>query len=577
MVLGLLALASFAQSPTIPVEEVSRGQKGYGLSVFAGGDPERFEVEVIGVMRNFAPNTSYILARLSGHGLEESGVAAGMSGSPVYLDERLAGAVAFSWPFTNGAIAGITPIQAMRQMSGLAGGIDMSTGTLKSVDLEQLASGRVPNSLLKEHLKGLLGHPLEGARSGLQWSSVGMGESTRKFLSTALSGYAPAGQAAGDLGDLVPGSSVAGVLVDGDFQLAVTGTVTDREGEEILAFGHPFLGIGPLSLPMATSEVVTILPSKMSSFKIANIGEVVGAFDLDLSNGIRGRVGLEAPTVPMTVRVQAERTSEYHLRLADLPGVTASLVAISALSGLDAGARSGGDSGVDLDVRFDLGDHGQVALQQSFDGFQAGLNAAIYVFGLATYLLDNPMAEVHLESVDVELIHHPRPRTVRLLGAHAAAGVVEPGQTIQLNLELAPFRGEPYRQRVEVVLPDSLSPGPYSLLVGDGASITAARLTVEHRVPESLGQAIEFINNLRSRKELVVLGVVFDSGIAGGGTSRPRLPGSIQSLWEASGTLGATALTLAVVQEVVEDLEMPMEGVTRVDLTVRPSLGGSER
>src|ERR1700681_1389296 len=103
--------------PTIPLTEVKKGQRGYGLSVFSGTEPERFEVEVIGVMRNLRPNISYILARLTGKGLEKSGVAAGMSGSPVFIDGRLAGAVAFSWPFSNEAIAGITPIDSMRTLS----------------------------------------------------------------------------------------------------------------------------------------------------------------------------------------------------------------------------------------------------------------------------------------------------------------------------------------------------------------------------------------------------------------------------------------------------------------------------
>ena len=573
---GVLCTPVAAQTATIPVEEVTRGQKGWGLSVFAGEEPERFEVEVIGVMRNMAPDTSYILARLTGQGLEESGVPGGMSGSPVYLDDRLAGAVSFSWAFTNGAIAGITPIGAMQRLQGLEGGGAAGAGS-PVVELTQLAAGAIPEGLLRDHLRGLVEHPLTGARTGVQWNSVGMGDVTRQFLAGVLPAFAPAGASGSSSSELVPGSSVAGVLVDGDFQLAVTGTVTDRQGGEILAFGHPFLGTGRLSIPMATSEVVTVLSSSLFSFKIANIGQVVGAFDLDRATGIRGQLGMEAPTIPMRVAVEAERTTTYDLRLADLPSVTPALVAISALAALDAGASAGGEAGVDLDLHLDLGDAGVVELDQSFDGGQAGLGAALYAFALTSYLLNNPLAEVHLKAVDVRLSHHPAPRSVRLLAAHAEAGVVEPGQLVRLNLEFARYRGEPYRRTVEVELPQSLTPGQYSLIVGDGASVTAARLAVEQRTPTDFRQALEFIADLRSRKDLVILGLVFDTGIAAGGTTRPRLPGSVQALWNASGTLGSAPLTLAIVQEIRERQELPLEGATRVDLTVRRSLGGLDQ
>src|SRR5215208_3623436 len=159
--------------PTISLQEVQAGQKGYGLSVFSGREPQRFDVEVVGVMRNVSPDTSYILARLTGQNLEKSGVIAGMSGSPVFLDGRLAGAVAFSWPFSHEAIAGITPIELMRNLAG-AGGAE-AAAPLPPVDLASLAAGRLPAGLLASQLQAMTPKLAGGAVPGVQWSATGFG------------------------------------------------------------------------------------------------------------------------------------------------------------------------------------------------------------------------------------------------------------------------------------------------------------------------------------------------------------------------------------------------------------------
>ena len=266
----LVPIGLRADEGLFPLEEVRPGLTGYGLSVFEGGIPERFEVEVLGVWRNTQPSTSFILARLEGRGLETSGVIAGMSGSPVYVDDRLLGAVSFSWLFANEAVAGITPIEQMRRLSSVAPSTTSAAAGSRSRDLRDLVTGSLTWQDVLEPLTGLQRTGLESAVSGVQWSTVGFGSATLGPLAEALGRLAPAGQSSDTEGlDLVAGSSVSGVLVDGDLRLAATGTVTERRGDEILAFGHPFLGVGPLSVPMATSEVITVLSNQMSSFKIA--------------------------------------------------------------------------------------------------------------------------------------------------------------------------------------------------------------------------------------------------------------------------------------------------------------------
>ena len=584
-----------APLPTISLSEVRSGQRGYGLSVFSGANPERFDVEVVGVMRNVSPDTSYILARLTGKDLEKSGVIAGMSGSPVFLDGRLAGAVAFSWPFSREAIAGITPIESMRRISGVQpiqapNPVPPQTPPLPPVGLSDLAAGRVPSDLLERQLKAFQPHFAAGGVSALQWSTVGFGERSSAMLRAALGNVAPAGRAAGtgtalpaapqatlvghapgppDPSKLIPGGSVAAVLVDGDFSLAATGTVTDRIGDQVFAFGHPFLGLGPTRVPMATADVVTVLASQYSSFKIANIGDVVGAFEQDRQVGIEGRLGLTAPMVPMTLEVRGPQTRTFHMRLADVPQLMPLLVGSSLTAGLDSASYASGPQGLDLWMKMKLAGHGDVVFQQSFDGDTAGAETASYVIALASYLTQNPLERARVESIDLRLTQSATPRSSTLVDAHADRAVVRPGDKVTLNLDLLPYRGERYRHTTAVTLPEDLPDGHYSLLVGDGASADATRLLLQPAEPLSFGQALSLLRSFHSRRDLVVMGVFGGSGLSVAGEAMPRLPASVRSLWGAAASGSAVPLKMAIAQEQVERLPRPIEGLVKIDLEVR--------
>ncbi len=573
--LGLLLAAwtpAYAQEAgeILRLEDVHPGATGYGLSVFRGGQPDRFQVEVLGVWRNIRPGTSYILARLSGQGLEDSGVIAGMSGSPVYIEDRLAGAVAFAWPFSREAVAGITPIESMHELIGASVEPALPVSGEARWSLRTIASGDLPAERLTEQLS-LLGPDLEGqAGYGLQWTAVGFGERSRGFLAASLGSLAPAGSSANDLAnDLQPGAAVAGVLVDGDLRLAATGTVTDRVGDQVVAFGHPLLGLGEVRLPMASAEVVTVLPSRFSSFKITNLGGVVGAFDLDRMSGIRGRLGKEAPTTPLEVRVRGDRSRRFELRVADLPPVAPGLVAVSVLGSLEAATRSAGSQGLDLEAKFDLGRRGILEVRQSFDGDNAAIDAAVYVLAFTGFILQNRMERVEIESIDVELTQFREPRVARLVAAHAAKTLVRPGETVPLNLDLLAYRGEHSRLSCELEVPTGIPDGQYSLLVGDGVSIDVARLTVERTSPVNFSQALDFLRSLHSRRDLVILGLFSGPGLSVAGEVLPQLPGSLRSIWGAAASTSAVPLNFALSGERVIALDVPLEGIVRVDLEVR--------
>ncbi|HLX06310.1 MAG TPA: hypothetical protein VKY89_00470 [Thermoanaerobaculia bacterium] len=586
--------------PTIDLEEVRVGQRGYGLSVFAGGQPERFEVEVIGVMRNISPDMSYILARLSGRGLESSGVAAGMSGSPVFLDGRLAGAVSFGWPFAKEAICGITPIATMRRLTTLGGPLPVTPPP--PVELAALLAGRVPADLLASQLNRLrtrLDGAPEGALSGIEWSAAGFGERSRGMLRQALGSVAPMGQeAAGGRGqappDLVPGSAVAAVLVSGDFQLAATGTVTDRIGDRILAFGHPFLGLGAVRLPMAAADVLTVLSSQNTSFKIANLGPTVGALEQDRQAGIEGRLGAVAPMIPMVLRFRGPAapatlataaggaaadsppaSRQFRVQLADVPELLPLLAGSTLLGGLESASYAGGPQDIDMVARFRLDRYGELAIHQTFDGDNAGTAMAGHLVALVGYLMQSPLDRVRISSLEVDVEQSPQPRAASLVAAHADRSLVHPGDRLGINVELQAYRGDRFRHSFAVQLPRDLPVGRYTLLVGDGPSADAARLALAPTEPATFSQALALLRSLHSRRDLALLGFYGGSAGAGlsvGGEAMPRLPASVRSLWSAAEVSGATAplsLHAAIVQERHETMAVPIDGMVRIDLQVR--------
>ncbi|HEX2645139.1 MAG TPA: SpoIVB peptidase S55 domain-containing protein [Thermoanaerobaculia bacterium] len=562
--------------PTYPFEEIRRGQKGYGLSVFAGSEPERFDVEFVGLMRNQTPDTSYILARLSGQGLEKSGVPNGMSGSPVFVDGRLVGAVAFSWAFANDALCGITPIETMRKLSTVKGGLPIGLPQ-PPVPLADLRAGRIPADLLERELARLRPQMGNGASASVQWTTSGFGPMSQGLLRQALGSVGTSGQALPDAGDGGPrdlqrGGAVAAVLVDGDYRLAATGTVTDRYGDQVLAFGHPFLGIGPIEVPMAKAEVVTVMSSQNSSFKISNLGEIVGAFEQDRQAGIQGRIGLEAPMIPMTLRIAAAGTGQprqFNLRLADVPFYTPLLIGSSLLAGLDSASYANGSQGIDLTAHLKLDGHDDLIVRQSFDSDSAASESAAYLLSIVSYLVQNPLEKVKIRSVDLDVHQAPLPRAANLVAAHADRTVVRPGDRVNVSLDLVPYRGERFRHSVKVDLPDDLPAGRYSLVVADGATADATRLALAPADPVTFEQALDLLGSFHSRRELVVLGVYGGAGLSVAGEVLPRLPASVRSLWGAAASGSAVPLRSTIAQEQSEPMNIPLDGGVRIDLEVR--------
>lgn len=600
---------------TIGLDEIERGMVGYGASVFAGSELRRFDVEVVGKLENLEPGLSFIMARLYGQNLEESGVVAGMSGSPVFLDGRLAGAVAFSWNFSNGALAGITPIGAMRQLSDLpispgpAGSGGSNGATISSgvggraaalgtpgplagdADLAPVVAGDFRSLLERSGSREELARwmslafqdagrsPASDAAPALQTVTVGFSPNNRALLEQAAGwrSVQSGGRAVGaDLPALRTGGPVAVLLVGGDLQMAVNGTITERRGDEILAFGHPYLGLGPVRLPMAKAEVVTIVSSRLSSFKLSNVGEVVGAFDEDRETGMRGYLGMHAPTTPMRVEVRHPREGDqtFDLEIADLQQTRPTLIAVSVLQCIERAVRNSGDAGMDLSAEFRLAGREPLHIRQSFDGSGAAIDAAIYLLQVVAFLELNDWVDVEVEGIDVAVDVADSIRTQEIERAFADQREVRPGETVQVHLELRDYRGDRRSMTVPYTLDADTRSGPRYLFVGDGASVDAARLRIAPRTNRSFDEAADQLERLRSTKDLVVMEVDVQPGVVGEGGALPALPASMVALWKGSSANQVKGVRLAVAGEQTHAMNDPVSGVARIDLQVLPTRGG---
>ena len=592
IVVGLVATLSSPASPEPKPEQESRlaiepkvpavTATGYGLSVFRGTEPERFEVEVLGEFGGIAVGDDYILARLTGAGLEDSGVIAGMSGSPVYVDGELIGAVAFAWPFSEEAIGGITPIDSMRRQL-----LAPSPQTLRrpvaewpevagpSVGWSGLFDLTDVKNRLRQRLAVLAPRPTSEGRVALQLAASGLADTTREWLTDAVGGVSAAGSVSPD-SQLLPGSAVAGILVDGDWKLAVTGTVTDIEGDRVLAFGHPFIGNGSTDLPMAPAEIVSVVSNQFSSFKVSNFGEPVGRFDFDRSTGVGGQIGEAARTIPLRVAMEPAG-QQFSMQLARVPELLPVLAGLSVFQSTAAAGHLGGNYGLEVRTRFDLGKDGHFDLHSFHDGTAAVTTAAFEVIQFVDFLYNNVWQETDIEAIDVEVTQHPQPLSRVVESVTLGRSRVEVGDRVHGSVRVRGYRRPADDLPFSFEVPADLPAGAYQLLVGDARSIDLARWAATGEQPRTLPQALRLLRGLRDADTLAVAGLRQAGGVSVEGVALPGLPPTMaRVLADGSST---SPVPWRVESLLEQSSESPLSGVVRVQLQVdesEPSSAKSE-
>ena len=550
-----------ARGALISVDEVTPGMVGEGFTVFEGTRRDAFRAHVLGVLQNVAgPRRNLVLARLEGGPLETTGVIAGMSGSPVYIDGRLLGAVAFSLgSFSREPIAGITPIAEMIEATDV------------SAPRAPAQRAAIPLPLSHEVMAGALRDALPRARPFAERSAdvrtvsgagidpfalslrplatplgvAGFSGEARDLLVRAFSdaGFAPvalgamgAAAPAPESGPLQPGDAIGVSLVSGDLALGATGTVTHVDGNRVYAFGHPLGNLGPVQFPMTRAYVHTVLPSLLSSIKVASLGLPVGAIHQDRATAIAGTLGPLPPTVPVRISLESDRGQRhaFALQVADDQMLTPLLTYLSLLSVLSSYERASGAATFTVTGETRVKGHGRVAFEDMFTGDAASLSAAAYVVTPINLLLRNDRAPVEIEGVDVTIRSTEQQRRATIERAWIDAVRVRPGHTIDLKVVTRGYRGEEVLHTVPVEIPPNAR-GALSLLVSDGARLAQWEQREWRQAvdAQSVDQLIRVVNSSRKNNRIYVRLIRSAPGAVVDGETLPALPPSVMAVLEA--------------------------------------------
>jgi len=489
----------FAQTPIFPLREIRAGQRGIGKTVFSGNKIEEFQVEILGVLENLGPKQSVILARLSGGPLENTGVMQGMSGSPVYIDGRLVGAVALAFSFAKEPIAGIRPIEEMLAVS------DQRPTPQTAIAARGPMAPRVsqPADSLATSLMEIA-TPV--SFSGFTSATLDRFAPELKKLGLeprqGISGGGPLPSKLGNPDSLRPGDMISVDLLSGDLSIGAEGTVTEVDGKKIYAFGHHFLSVGDTQLPFARAEVITLLPNLAASFKISTARQWMGTITQDRSTSIYGELGRKADTVPIAVTVKDGQRPpiSYHMQMVNDRVLSPFIIQMAVYSAIDATERTLGLASYSIRgaVEFQPGVP-PLKLDNAYAGdFNVPLQAASGVSTPVAYLMNAGFDALKIKSLTLEVEASERKRLLQIDQITASHKDVHPGQPVDLTVTFTEENGVEAVKTVRYNVPVGAPTGTLNFTVSDASySNLLDYQQLAATVPKSPTQLVSFLNDLR--------------------------------------------------------------------------------
>jgi hypothetical protein len=570
LVLGVLAASPGAQTTYLPLDQVRPGMVGIGRTVFSGTTLEDFKVHILGVMRNvIAPKRNLILARLEGGPLAKTGVIAGMSGSPVYVDGKLIGAVSYSLgQFSTEPIAGITPIAEMIDAT-------LMPGAARATHPVAMAARPSPRELMEiwsrdlGRSKSFVEDPsqsllLSGAsgdlgRLGALLRPITVPMMASGFDASVLDPFTPALSAAGFVPmssqsqatgaaatptPLRPGDAVGVGLLTGDFELGATGTVTHVDGDRVYAFGHPLYNLGPTQFPMTRAEVQVVLPSLMASSKLASFGPVIGVVQQDRATAIAGRMGPGPSMIPVTITLNSDRGPSRSFSFGVVRDFTFTplLAYLAVANVLTSYERGVGPASFAIRGNASIRAEEDLSFEDIFSGDQSAGGAAAYVAGPLTALLKNTGEDVQVERIALTIDASERARTARIERVWLDTTRPRAGQDAIVNVALRSSLGQEIVRQVPIQIPANLT-GTLQLTVADAMRTTADdRRDTRGADMQRASQILRTFNRGRKNNRLYVRLTSSDSGAVVNGEPMAGLPPSVLAVMEAdrnSGTVGS--------------------------------------
>ncbi|HJT65399.1 MAG TPA: hypothetical protein VJ749_03025 [Pyrinomonadaceae bacterium] len=591
LVLFLLTSLAVAQKPVasakpngpalFPLEDLRPGMKGVARTVFSGSDAQEFGVEILGVLPGFpGPRQSAIIAKLSGPLVDRTGVFAGMSGSPVYIDGKVVGAIAFSFPFAKEPIAGITPIKQMIDLFNKGSENDAKPKEPRPVSFAQLAAVDWKPNLPQPAISGaplvapvsagspllpLLGQQMTPIATPLVFSGISQ-ESLSMFAPQLMAGgLLPVSGVGGaapitplaevNANTFPPGSSISVQLVRGDYSLAAAGTVTMRDGDRIYAFGHPFLSLGASDMPMSESSVVTVIPNANNSFKLAVPGRMVGSISQDRASGIFGLLGQTPKMIPVKVNLHTsrDRKETYSYEIANDPFLTPLLLNITVFNTITSSERALGDSTISVEGEIRVKGQEPIKLDRRFSASNSALQAAGSIAAPVGTLLTSGFDDVQLDGITLDISSSETKYAGTLERITLDRTEVQRGEKVEVQAYVRTESGKQFVQRIPLQIPDDAALGQLLVFVGDGGALQEGS-AAKAFVPTDLTQLVRAINTTKKTDRLYVKLFRITNGAVIGTSELPNLPPSVVATLNSDRTSGGYTPT---VLSPVFEMELP--------------------
>jgi hypothetical protein len=571
--------AQTAQNPQIiAVSQIHAGMRGVAYTVFEGVKPEAMEVEVLGVLHNVnGPKGDIILVRLHGQKVEYTGVVAGMSGSPVYLDGKLAGALAFRiGEFSKEPIAGVTPIADMLEISALDRSPAEETSAIKPsinpVAGKTASPGEnspLPGSAQDPEGKDFANYlkPIETPLVFNGFSEQAIHLFAGQFASAGIVPVMGAGSVSNDKQPepLEAGSAVSAVLVRGDMAIEATCSVTYVDAQRLLACGHPLLQFGSVDLPMNKAEVLATLASPLNAFKIVNTTEPVGTFVQDRHTGIMGVFDRQPEMIPVTLSIHSSTgVKQFHYEVLNNPKLTPVALMVTVFNALHGVNEFGEEITYRLAGSIGVKGFPEVTMRNMFapaeNGQPAAMQAALSLGERFGRIYDNPYNAPAIAGVKLDFDLVRERRWARLESARTDVTEARPGDNITLETVLAPYRGERIVRQIPVKIPTSASKGTLRILVSDGETLDR----IGHANPAfgrklDLASTIALLNKEHSNNRLYVSLLEADPEARVGDKVMPTLPISIMNVMD--GMRGNQEMVVSGESNVDETATAPLDYV----------------
>ncbi len=549
--------------------------RGYALTVFEGVKPERMDVEVLGVMHNTnGPKGDVILVRLHGEKVEYTGVVAGMSGSPVYLNGKLAGALAFRiGEFSKEPIGGVTPIADMLEINALdKSPAEEAAATKPGIVLaagKTSSAGEAPDSTQSASANDFSNY-LKPIAAPLIFN--GFSEDTmRRFASQfASAGVVPV-MGAGSVSEdkqpepLEAGSAVSAILVRGDMDIAATCTVTYIDPQRLLACGHPLLQFGAVDLPMNKARVLATLPSPMNAFKIVDTTEQAGVFVQDRHTGIMGVFDKQADMIPVTLTIHGgSGAKEFHYEVLNNPRLSPVAIMATVFNALHGVNEYGEEITYRLNGSIDVKGFPEVGLRNMFvpaeNGQPAAMAAALSLGERFGRIYDNPYNAPAVNGVKLDFDLVRERRWARLESARTDVTEARPGDEIIVETVLAPYRGERVVHQISVKIPTSASKGSLRILVSDGDTLDhVSRSNAAFGRKLDLASTIALLNKEHANNRLYVSLLEADPEARVADKVMPTLPISVMNVMD--GMRGNQEMIVSGESSVDETATAPLDYV----------------